>query len=90
VAPRNETSPVTRVLQKRTAILNHVAYLVTSLDAEEARLRRHGCMPIGTAQPAIAYGGRRIQFLMSPLDFILELIEAPDHRHAYGPAAASR
>lgn len=84
IAPRNDQSPVAQALRRGAPILNHVAYLVRSLDVEVSRLREHGCVPAGGAKPAIAYGGRPIQFLMSPMRFMLELIEAPDHRHAYG------
>ena len=36
-------------------------------------------------KPAIAYGGRRIQFFVTPMRFIVELIEAPYHRHEFAP-----
>jgi methylmalonyl-CoA/ethylmalonyl-CoA epimerase len=83
VAPRNEESPVSGFLKKKTDILNHVAYLVDSLDSEIARLREHRCMPLAEPKPAIAYNNQRIQFFISPMAFIFELIEAPGHRHAY-------
>jgi methylmalonyl-CoA/ethylmalonyl-CoA epimerase len=83
IAPRNKESPVTVFLKKKTDIFNHVAYLVASLPMEVNRLREHRCMPIGDPKPAVAYGGRNIQFLLSPMGFIFELIEAPDHNHIY-------
>lgn len=83
VAPRNDQSPVTEALKRGGPILNHVAYLVGSIELEAARLQSSGCRPIGEVKPAIAYGGRNIQFLMSPLKFILEIIEAIDHKHRY-------
>ena len=91
VAPLREDSPVTRALNARDRILNHVAYLVPDLDAEAARVREIRCMPAGPAMPALAYGGRRVQFFVSPLYFIIELIEAPGHAHRYldAPTAAS-
>lgn len=83
IAPLREDSPVTRALNARDRILNHVAYLVPDLEAEAARIRQLRCMPAGPAMPAVAYGGRRVQFFVSPLYFIIELIEAPDHAHRY-------
>jgi hypothetical protein len=32
-------------------------------------------VPTGPARPAVAFGGRRVIFLLTPLRFILELIE---------------
>jgi methylmalonyl-CoA/ethylmalonyl-CoA epimerase len=81
VAPLNDQSPVIEALTARRNILNHVAYLVCDLQAEAIRLRRAGTYAAGPPKPAIAYGGRRIQFFVTPLRFILELIEAPDHNH---------
>ena len=83
VAPLREESPVTRALNQRDRILNHVAYLVSDLEAEAARIRQLRCMPAGPAMPAVAYGGSRVQFFVSPLYFIIELIEAPHHTHQY-------
>lgn len=83
LAPLNAASPISSALTKRAAILNHVAFLVTSIESETDRLCNLGCLPLGESKPAIVYGGRRIQFLMSPLQFIIELIEAPGHQHQY-------
>jgi methylmalonyl-CoA/ethylmalonyl-CoA epimerase len=83
LAPLNEQSPINSALSKGTTILNHIAFRVTSIDAEAERLCGLGCLPIGEPKPAIAYRGKRIQFLMSPFLFIFELIEAPEHCHDY-------
>ncbi len=81
IAPLGEDSPMARVLVAKDRILNHVAYLVPDLDAAAARLRKARCMPLGAPKPGIAFGGNRLQFFISPLAFILELIEAPAHEH---------
>ena len=83
VAPLGENSPVQRTLAVRDRILNHVAYLVPDLDQSAIQLRANRCLPAGSPNPAIAYGGSRIQFFISPLKFIVELIEAPNHKHIY-------
>lgn len=85
IAPRSEDSPVSRALKAGDRILNHIAYLVPDLEAEGARLRAMRCFPATDPNPAIAYGGARIQFHVTPLRFIIELIEAPDHSHVYSP-----
>ncbi|MEO7026764.1 MAG: VOC family protein [Caulobacteraceae bacterium] len=81
--PLDETSPVYPALKGGKAILNHVAYRVADLGAGAARLRAGGAAKVSEPKPAIAYGGRPIQFFVTPLRFIIELIEAPDHQHAF-------
>ena len=83
ISPYGKDSPIERTLNVRDRILNHVAYLVSDLDQAAAQLRVKRCFPAGEPSSAIAYGGHRIQFFVSPLAFIIELIEAPDHNHSY-------
>jgi len=75
VAPFGEGDPVSGVLASGQAILNHVAYRVEDLDADMARLRAEGALPLGPPAPAIAFGGRRGVFLLTRVRFILELVE---------------
>jgi methylmalonyl-CoA/ethylmalonyl-CoA epimerase len=74
--PLGPASPVAAAL-KSDRILNHVAYRVADLAADASRLRRARCVPTGAPRSAVAYGGRRLQFFLSPLKFYIELIEAP-------------
>ncbi len=77
VAPFGEGNPVDGALAAGTNLLNHVGYLTADIDAEIRRLRRQRCIPTGPPRPAVAFGGRRVAFLLTPLGFIMELIEAP-------------
>lgn len=88
ITPLGEKSPVARALNQGRNVLNHLAYLTADLETAAASLREQGCFPAGDASPAVAYGGKRVQFFLSPLRFIIELIEAPGHRHLFevGPA----
>jgi methylmalonyl-CoA/ethylmalonyl-CoA epimerase len=83
IAPRGPDSPVTTALRRGERVLNHVAYLVDGLDAHAARFETLGYRPAGRANPAIAYGGARIQFFLTPLNFLVELVEAPGHEHGF-------
>ncbi len=85
VAPRSSASPVSRALKERVNVLNHVAYLVDDLAREAARLRETQFVPASAAKPGVAFGGRPIQFFVSPARLMIELIEAPAHRHAFLP-----
>jgi len=83
IAPFGEGSPIRNALRSGKHILNHLAYRTADLEAAAERLRDQGCYPAGEAQPALAYGGKRVQFFVSPLRFVIELIEKPEHRHAF-------
>lgn len=81
--PLGEYSPVYEALRSGKAILNHVAYRVPDLAAGAARLAAAGAARVSDPKPAIAYGGASIQFFVTPLRFIVELVEAPDHEHGF-------
>ena len=90
IAPRSDKSPISVALRTGKGILNHVAYLVPDVAKAADFLRETGCLPVSEAQPAVAYEGKNVQFLLSPLRFIVELIEAPDHRHHFQTMVSSR
>ena len=83
IAPLGQSSPVATALRTGKNILNHVAYLVEDLGRAAQELREQGCFPVADAQPAVAYGGQRVQFFICPMKFMIELIEKIDHQHAY-------
>jgi methylmalonyl-CoA/ethylmalonyl-CoA epimerase len=87
IAPLGEASPVTTALKRGINILNHVAYLTANLDGEAQRLEARGSIMAGPPKPAVAYGGARVQFWITPQRFMVELIEAPGHEHAYRKSA---
>ena len=84
IAPLTQTSPVARALQSRANLLNQLAYRTTSLEPTVKRLRAHGSVPVGRPAPAVAFGGARVQFLMTPLGFLIELIEIDRVVHDFG------
>ncbi len=75
VAPLGEDNPVSAVLASGRNILNHIAYRVDSLEAAMASLRKQGSLPIGPPAPAVAFGGARVAFFLTPFRFLIELIE---------------
>ena len=75
VAPWGENNPVQGALNSGKGILNHVAYSVSNLAQEASRLREEGCIPLGPAQQAVAFNSQLVIFFMTPLRFIIELIE---------------
>jgi len=83
IAPFGEQSPIANALRSGKHILNHLAYLTPDLETSGNHLRASGCYPTGDPLPALAYHGRLVQFWLSPLRFIIELIEKPGHTHAF-------
>lgn len=83
IAPRSERSPVRRALAGRINTLNHVAYLTANLDGDAARLMGRGFVAAGPRKPGCVFGGGAIGFFVSPGRLMIELIEAPMHRHDF-------
>ena len=83
IAPFGEKSPVAGTLRSRANLLNQIAYRTRVLDASVKRLRAAGAAPIGPAAPALAFGGARVQFLMVPLGFVVELVEVDRAIHVF-------
>jgi catechol 2,3-dioxygenase-like lactoylglutathione lyase family enzyme len=54
----------------------HYGYEVERLDAELERLKAAGGIVVTPPRPAVAFGGRRISFVMLRNLFLVELIEA--------------
>ena len=75
VSPLGEENPVSGILKSGKNVLNHVAYRVENIELEIQRLRENGCLPFGEPTPALAFSGRRVVFLLTPLRFIIELVE---------------
>lgn len=89
IAPFGSPSVVDTVLKKGTSIINQVAYRTDDLAAAGEELVKQGCMPIGEAKPARAFGGALVQFYLSRLGFIIEVIEAATHQHDFKPITLS-
>ncbi|RZU41332.1 VOC family protein [Edaphobacter modestus] len=83
ISPLGEASPVTTALKRGINILNHVAYLTVDLDRDARSLEANGSIMAGPPKPAVAYRGARVQFWITTERFMVELIEAPGHEHAY-------
>jgi methylmalonyl-CoA/ethylmalonyl-CoA epimerase len=83
VAPLGDSSPALGALKPGGQVLNHLAYRVPELAEAARHLREGGCFPVGPANPAVAYRGCLIQFFVTPLRFLIEVIEAPQHQHGF-------
>jgi len=74
VAPAGEGSPVTRFLEKGGG-LHHLCYEVGNLELRLEEMRSQGCLPVKRPQPAVAFGGRRIAWVLTREKLLIELLE---------------
>jgi hypothetical protein len=80
--PIDASSPVHAALGLRKN-LNHVAYRIADLATGAAAMRAVGCAPVGEPTRAVAFDNGLIQFFVTPLYTVIELIEAPWHVHSF-------
>lgn len=83
IAPLGDNSVVSTALRKQTNLLNQIAYLTDSLDSDGETFRNARALPLGPPKPAKAFGGAPVQFFMTELGFIIELIGDPDYRRQF-------
>jgi methylmalonyl-CoA/ethylmalonyl-CoA epimerase len=75
VQPDAKASPVTRFLQERGGGMHHLCYEVADLEGELRAFRARGAMIASRPKPAVAFGGRRIAWVITPEKFLVELLE---------------
>ena len=74
VQPMGENSPVQRFLQQGGG-MHHLCYEVADLEAELAAFRSRGAAIASRPKPAVAFGGRRIAWVITSEKFLVELLE---------------
>lgn len=74
VQPVGEGSPVARFLQQGGG-MHHLCYEVADLEAELMAFRSRGAAIASRPKPAVAFGGRRIAWVITPEKFLVELLE---------------
>jgi methylmalonyl-CoA/ethylmalonyl-CoA epimerase len=77
VEPAADDSPVTKFLQKGGG-LHHLCYEVPALDAALAQARAQKSIIVKRPQPAVAFEGRRIAWILTPQKLLVELLESAD------------
>jgi methylmalonyl-CoA/ethylmalonyl-CoA epimerase len=74
IAPDSEASHLSVALEKSGG-LHHLCYAVEGVDAVCADLRSKGLSLVRPPTPAVAFGGRRIAWLMGRDRLLVELLE---------------
>jgi len=81
LAPVDDSSPVMSWLNKDIKMY-HQAYEVESMEAALGPLTAQQAVVVSRPKPAIAFGGRKVAFLMFPNRLLVELIECPGLQEA--------
>ena len=74
VAPFGKKNPVDKVLKVKSRILNHIAYTSSNFDKSIKEMRKKNFAPLSKPMIAKAFN-KRVIFFLTPLNFIIELIE---------------
>jgi methylmalonyl-CoA/ethylmalonyl-CoA epimerase len=75
VEPLGEDSPVRRFLREKGGGLHHVCYEVADLERELADFHARGAAIAKRPKPAVAFGGRRIAWVITAEKLLVELLE---------------
>ncbi len=75
VEPAADNSPVSRFLAERGGGLHHVCYEVSDIEAALATLRSRGAMIAKRPMPAVAFNGRRIAWVITAENLLVELLD---------------
>jgi len=73
IAPLTDDSPISNIL-KRGISLYHICYLVEDIDETLKKIRRKAVI-ISKPAPAKLHGGRRIAFVYTPDNYVVEFLE---------------
>jgi methylmalonyl-CoA/ethylmalonyl-CoA epimerase len=81
VEPNAEDAPVSRFLIEKGPGLHHLCYEVDDLETAIAAMRSKGGMIARPPKPAVAFGGRRIAWILSAEKLLIELLETGQTQH---------
>lgn len=75
VEPNAEDAPVSRFLIERGPGLHHLCYEVEDLERAMSAMRSEGGIIAKPPKPAVAFGGRRIAWILTSEKLLIELLE---------------
>ena len=76
IEPASDDSPVRKFLLQKGGGLHHFCYETSDLEAEMKDMRSRRAMLVRNPQPAVAFNGRRIAWLLTRENLLVELLEA--------------
>jgi len=75
ITPVGPSGKLTNALRQQVC-LHHLCYEVPNVFTTLALLREKGWLPLGNAEPAVAFGGRLVAWAMDRRKMLIELVEA--------------
>ena len=75
VEPAGETSPVRRFLETANGGMHHLCYEVKNLEESVKEMRGGGARLVRPPKPAVAFQGRRIAWVLTAENLLIELLE---------------
>jgi methylmalonyl-CoA/ethylmalonyl-CoA epimerase len=75
VAPIGDTSPVAQFLHKTGGGMHHVCFEVADLAESMTELRKRGAIIAKRPKPAVAFGGRKIAWILTAEKMLIELLQ---------------
>jgi methylmalonyl-CoA/ethylmalonyl-CoA epimerase len=75
VEPVGEKSPVRKFLEEKGGGLHHLCYETETLESELRDMLSRSAMLVRRPRPAVAFGGRRIAWLLTQENLLVELLE---------------
>ena len=61
---------------RRGTKIYHICFEVDNLERKIENLINKGCILVSPPKPAVLFEGRRVAFLITPMGFLIELLEA--------------
>jgi methylmalonyl-CoA/ethylmalonyl-CoA epimerase len=77
VEPASQDSPVRKFLSERGQGLHHLCYEAGDLELALTELKSKGALIAKKPKPAIAFGGRRIAWVLTREKLLVEVLESP-------------
>lgn len=74
ICPLDDKSPVNGYLKKGIGAY-HLCYEVDDIANELTALRSKGCLTVSPPVSAVAFGGRKIAWIFTPMKHLVELLE---------------
>jgi methylmalonyl-CoA/ethylmalonyl-CoA epimerase len=78
VEPAGEDSPVRRFLETANGGMHHLCYEVKNLEESLKEMRVGGARLVRPPKPAVAFQGRRIAWVLTAENLLIELLEGAD------------
>lgn len=75
VEPVGEDSPVRRFLETSNGGMHHFCYEVADIEASLKEMRSRGARLVRPPKPAVAFAGRRIAWVLTAENMLIELLE---------------